>query len=47
MVVGTWYGMNFHGMPELKWEYGYELAVGLMLVSTLGTYFWFKKKRWF
>ena len=47
MVVGTWYGMNFEGMPELKWRYGYELAIGITLISTLSTYLWFKKKRWF
>jgi magnesium transporter len=47
MVVGTWYGMNFQGMPELKWKYGYELGMGLTLVSTVGTFWWFKKKRWF
>src|SRR5206468_7337388 len=27
MMVGTWYGMNFQGMPELNWKYGYELAI--------------------
>src|SRR3954463_10480936 len=47
MIVGTWYGMNFQGMPELKWKYGYELAMGITLVSTAATYWWFKKKRWF
>jgi len=47
MIVGTWYGMNFAGMPETKWKYGYELAIGLTVVSTVGTYYWFKKKRWF
>src|SRR3989454_5362011 len=25
-LVGTWYGMNFQGMPEYHWKYGYELA---------------------
>ena len=47
MIVGTWYGMNFEGMPELKWKYGYELAMGLTLVSTLATLWWFRKRRWF
>jgi magnesium transporter len=46
MIVGTWYGMNFESMPELKWKYGYELAVGLTILSTAGTFWWFKKKRW-
>ncbi len=46
MIVGTWYGMNFENMPEVKWKYGYELAMGLTILSTAGTYWWFKKKRW-
>jgi magnesium transporter len=46
-IVGTWYGMNFHGMPELHWKFGYELAIGLTVVSTWITYWWFKKKKWF
>ena len=46
-LVGTWYGMNFKFMPELEWKYGYELAMVLTVVSTLGLYWWFKKKKWF
>jgi magnesium transporter len=46
MIVGTWYGMNFESMPELKLKYGYELAVTLTIVSTAATYWWFKKKHW-
>lgn len=29
-LVGTVYGMNFENMPELSWEYGYPLSLGLM-----------------
>jgi len=47
MIVGTWYGMNFEVMPELKWEYGYELAMALTLIATAITWWWFKKKKWF
>jgi magnesium transporter len=47
MMVGTWYGMNFHDMPELHLKYGYELAAGITILSTLGTYLYFKKKHWF
>ena len=46
MIVGTWYGMNFEGMPELKMKYGYELAIGITLISTAITFWWFKRKRW-
>ena len=46
-LVGTWYGMNFKFMPEYEMKYGYELAMAIMLVSTLALYWWFKKKKWF
>jgi Mg2+ and Co2+ transporter CorA len=34
-------------MPELEMQYGYELAIAIMLGSTLITWWWFKKKKWF
>src|SRR5947207_11926966 len=46
MMVGTWYGMNFHDMPELNWQHGYAAAAGLTIVSTAGTYLYFKRKGW-
>jgi magnesium transporter len=47
MIIGTWYGMNFKNMPELDWKLGYELAMGITLVSTALTVWWFRKKKWF
>jgi len=47
MMVGTWYGMNFHDMPELAWPHGYWVALAVTTVSTLGTYWYFKTKKWF
>ena len=48
MIVGTWYGMNYtQQMPELNSSYGYYWALGLTAVSTVLTYLWFKKKKWF
>ncbi len=46
MMVGTWYGMNFHDMPELGWRHGYWVAAAFMAVSTLATYIYFKRKNW-
>jgi magnesium transporter len=46
MVVGSWYGMNFSNLPEVKWEHGYLFAIILTVVSTFLTVWWFKKKRW-
>jgi magnesium transporter len=47
MIVGTWYGMNFHDMPEFSMKHGYWYALALMAVSTGATYWYFKKKKWF
>jgi magnesium transporter len=47
MMIGTWYGMNFHDMPELKTSHGYMIAAGVTGVSTLFTYLYFRKRNWF
>jgi magnesium transporter len=46
MMIGTWYGMNFKGMPELDYQHGYLIAGLCMALSTLLTYWYFKKKQW-
>ena len=46
MIVGTWYGMNFENMPEVKWQHGYAFAFGLTVVTTALTLIYFRKKRW-
>lgn len=45
-LIASSYGMNFARMPELAWQYGYPMAVGLMFASAAGTYFFFKRKGW-
>ncbi len=45
-LVGTIYGMNFDFMPELDWPFGYPLAIGVMVVSALVPYFYFKRRGW-
>ena len=45
-VVGTIYGMNFEGMPELKWTFGYPFALIMMALSAAAPYYWFKRKGW-
>jgi magnesium transporter len=47
MMVGTWYGMNFKHLPEVDWKYGYTAAFALTALSTLGTWWYFKQKKWF
>jgi magnesium transporter len=45
-LVGTIYGMNFQNMPELGWTYGYPWALGLMVISALLPWLYFKRKGW-
>lgn len=45
-LIGTIYGMNFEIMPEIKWDYGYPLAVLVMIISTILPLIAFKKKGW-
>lgn len=43
-IVGI-YGMNFENMPELKWQTGYFMALGLMAIISVSIYVWFKRKK--
>ncbi len=45
MVIGTWFGMNFENMPELK--SGYPAALGITIVTTILMFFYLRKKKWF
>lgn len=45
-LVASIYGMNFQHMPELRWPWGYPLALVLMLISAVVPYLIFKYKRW-
>jgi len=45
LIAGI-YGMNFHSMPELEWEIGYPLALGLILITAIAPFLYFKKKKW-
>jgi len=46
-LVASLYGMNFKHMPELDWTFGYPLAIGLMILSAVLPYVFFKRKGWF
>lgn len=39
------YGMNFRYMPELEWQSGYFMTLGLMAFISIVIYLWFKRKR--
>jgi magnesium transporter len=45
-LVASIYGMNFKFMPELEWQYGYPLAIGLMVAAAALPYVIFKWKKW-
>lgn len=45
-VIASIYGMNFDLMPELQWQLGYPWALGLMVLSGLAPYLFFKLKGW-
>jgi len=45
LIAGI-YGMNFQHMPELDWEFGYPLALGVMAVITFVLWRYFKRKGW-
>lgn len=45
LVAGI-YGMNFDLMPELHWHMGYPWALGLMLLSAILPYAFFRWRGW-
>ncbi len=46
-LIASIYGMNFgNNQPEFGWKYGYLWALGLMVLSSLGTLYVFKRRRW-
>ncbi len=46
-LVASAYGMNFKGMPELDWAWGYPYAIVLMIASAVVPILYFKTKGWF
>jgi magnesium transporter len=46
-LVASIYGMNFKsGMWELEWQYGYAMALTMMLFAAICPYLLFKWKKW-
>lgn len=46
LITGI-YGMNFRHIPELEWEYGYYIAIVLIVTVGFALYYVFKKLKWF
>lgn len=45
LIAGI-YGMNFKHLPEIEWDFGYPFALGLMLMTGIGSFLLFKWKSW-
>jgi magnesium transporter len=45
VLIGTWYGMNFH-MPEYEQAHAYPVAAGANFVLTISLVVWLRFKHW-
>jgi magnesium transporter len=46
-LITSWYGMNFHHMPELDKIWAYPAMIGLVTFTVGGIYLGLKRARWF
>ena len=45
-LITGWYGMNFTGMPELTWRYGYLFVFALAALVAVICIGIFRRKNW-
>jgi len=45
-LIASIYGMNFQGIPELTWRFGYPYALALMVASVAAPFIYFRRKGW-
>lgn len=45
-LIASIYGMNFEAMPELKFHYGYPMALAAIVCSAVLPLIWFKRRGW-
>lgn len=45
-LITSWYGMNFHHMPELDQTWAYPTMICLVISVVGGIYYWLKRSRW-
>ncbi len=45
-LIASIYGMNFEFMPELHWQHGYLVAIGMMVLSAVLPFWYFRKRGW-
>ena len=44
-LLTGWYGMNFPGMPEFGWKYGYPTVILISILIIVLEILYFKKKK--
>jgi magnesium transporter len=45
-LLASWYGMNFHYMPELAQPFAYPLIIGITISVCIALYFVLKRAKW-
>ena len=45
-LITSWYGMNFHHMPELDKPWAYPTMIVLVIAVVGGIFAWLRKSRW-
>ncbi|MGN6228576.1 MAG: magnesium/cobalt transporter CorA [Dyella sp.] len=45
-LITSWYGMNFHHMPELDKPWAYPTMIVLVIAVVAGIFTWLRKSRW-
>ena len=45
-LIASIYGMNFKHIPELEWQFGYPMALCLMVLSGVIPFIYFRRKGW-
>jgi magnesium transporter len=45
-LIASMYGMNFKGMPELDWSWGYPYGLAMIVLSAILPIAWFKWRGW-
>jgi magnesium transporter len=45
-MIASWYGMNFHDMPELTADHGYPITFGMTLALCIVLYIFLRRAKW-
>lgn len=45
-LIASVYGMNFEFIQAFKWKYGFIYAIIIMVFSSAGTLYFFRRKKW-